>query len=137
MFPASDVESRRRWPRTLYKRLQVVAATAVIGKFPPFASYTDETNPSSVSGLTLSLPELTSANCMRTTSPARTKLTSQANDKSTTPPIMMPHPVSRQGPTRSRRINIPIIAPTIMDISRIGATRLSGAPEVSAINTRM
>lgn len=60
-----------------------------------------------------------------------------ADDSKTTPAISTPHPASRHGPTCSRRISIPMSAPTIIDISRIGATRLSGAPDVSAASTRI
>lgn len=42
-----------------------------------------------------------------------------------TPAISTPHPMSRPGPTFSRTINMPMRAPAIIDISRIGATRLS------------
>jgi hypothetical protein len=44
---------------------------------------------------------------------------------------------TRHAFTGSRRISIPNIAPTIMDISRAGATRLSGAPISIAVSTRM
>lgn len=65
------------------------------------------------------------------------KADTQPADRRITPPMRMPQPASRHGPTVSRRISIPISAPTIIDISRIGATRLSGAPAVSAARTRM
>ena len=56
----------------------------------------------------------------------------QVDDSKTTPPIRTAHPRSRHGPTASRKMIIPIRAPTIIDISRIGATMLSGAPWVRA-----
>lgn len=61
----------------------------------------------------------------------------QADVSSTTPLTRMAHPTKRQGPTFSRRTNMPITAPTIIDISRIGATTLNGAPIFSAVSTRM
>ena len=42
-----------------------------------------------------------------------------------------PHPAKRQKPTGSRRIAIASKAPTIIDISRIGATRLSGLADAT------
>lgn len=61
----------------------------------------------------------------------------QLAERRMTPPIRTAHPASRQGPTASRSISMPMSAPTIIDISRIGATRLSGAPDVRAARTRM
>lgn len=61
----------------------------------------------------------------------------QPPDRRMTPATSTPHPTSRHAPTFSRRISMPMSAPTIIDISRIGATRLSGAPEVSAARIRI
>lgn len=61
----------------------------------------------------------------------------QDSDSRITPAITTAQPASRQRPTASRRISMPITAPTIIDISRIGATRLSGAPPESAASTRI
>ena len=62
---------------------------------------------------------------------------SQAEPSSTTPTTRVRHPAMLHALTGSRRISIPNMAPTIIDISRAGATRLSGAPISIAVRTRM
>ena len=61
----------------------------------------------------------------------------EADPNSTTPPIRIAQPTTRHAVTRSPRISMPNSAPTIIDISRAGATRLSGAPISMADSTRM
>ena len=59
------------------------------------------------------------------------------SDSSTTPPISTAQPTSRQRPTASFSTTMPIRVPTIIDISRMGATMLSGAPMLIALSTRI
>ena len=61
----------------------------------------------------------------------------QLRPSSTTPKTSTRQPTSRQRPTGSRSTTIPSKAPTIIDISRAGATTLSGAPRSNAIRTKM
>ena len=60
-----------------------------------------------------------------------------ADPSKITPPIRIAQPTTRHAVTRSPRISMPNMAPTIIDISRAGATRLSGAPISMADSTRM
>jgi len=60
-----------------------------------------------------------------------------ADPSKATPISNVRQPAARHPLTRSPKISIPNIAPTIIDISRAGATKLSGAPISIAVSTRM